>query len=1033
MIKHFIRRPISVFMVFTAFFILGIITYVNIPVSLLPDIAIPEVTIQFSVPNTSARELESTVVSHIRQQLLQVSRLRDMKSETRDESAIIYLSFEYGTNTDLAFIEVNEKIDASMSYLPRNAQRPKVIKASATDIPIFNLDLTLKSDEPYQDTDMEKFIELSDFAESVIRRRFEQLPEIAMVDMSGLVKKQVVITPDKSFMEVSGLTFSDIEDALHTNNVEPGSMLVRDGYYEYVIRFASILRTVEDIEDIYIRKNDRIYQLKDLAKVALVPQQDKGMAMYNGKRAVVFSVIKQSEENMSKMQAAMNRVVDQFRKDYPSIEFNITQNQTELLDYTIANLKENLILAFAFVLLVSIFFLKDGRASVIIGIGLFVSLTISLLFFYLFKVSLNIISLTGLILATGMMIDSSIIVTDNISQYRHKGLKLDDACITGTSEVVAPMLSSSFTTIAVFVPLIFLSGIAGALFFDQAFSVTVGLLVAYITGVVFIPVLYKAIYSIRFPKFLNRFNRKEADEKPLEESKAERIFDQCTAWIFDHKILTLVVMLAVFPLCAYLFFIIPKEKMPDIKQNEVLMSVEWNENIHLDENKKRSVHFFQANNDAYVESSALVGQQQFMINSEKNITTTEVEFYLKTKDYKSVATLKKQAEEFFALHYPKAQISFSPSGTIFEKIFTVGEADFVVEYYSQKLSNLINDKVVDGIAQDLHEWTGEIPAIISFQEQLNLHINRERLLLYKVPYNVIQQTLRTAFKENKFATLRSQQEYLPIALGSEYQTVDHVLNEILIDIPTNLNEESKRVSLSTFVEVLPAQDFKTILAGKSGEYIPFYYYEFKDVPKAVDKIREKVSLDEDWDVSFSGGFFSNQEMMGEMIIILFVSILLMYFILAAQFEDFKQPLLVLLELPIDIAAALALLMLMGQSLNLMSAIGIVVTCGIMINDSILKVDIINQLRKEGLPLLDAIHESGRRRLKAILMTSLTSIVCMAPLLFSTDMGSELEKPLAIATIGGMLIGTPISLFVVPLAYWWMYRKEDRKQQKNKTN
>ena len=180
----------------------------------------------------------------------------------------------------------------------------------------------------------------------------------------------------------------------------------------------------------------------------------------------------------------------------------------------------------------------------------------------------------------------------------------------------------------------------------------------------------------------------------------------------------------------------------------------------------------------------------------------------------------------------------------------------------------------------------------------------------------------------------------------------------------------------------------------------------------------------EWDVDFSGSFFSNRKMIGELMVILLISIMLMYFILAAQFESFVQPLIVLLEIPIDVAAALGLLILLGHSLNLMSAIGIVVTCGIIINDSILKVDVMNQLRRDGMKLLDAIHEAGRRRLNAILMTSLTSIVCMAPLLFSSDLGSELEKPLAIATIGGMLIGTPVSLFVVPLVYWWIYRKEE---------
>ena len=1029
MLHHFIRRPISIFMVFTALFILGVVTYVNIPVSLLPDIDIPEITVQISASNTSARELENTAVAPVRQRLMQVSKLRDIRSETRDGSAVIYLSFEYGANTDLAFIEVNEKVDAPMNSLPRDMERPKVIKASATDIPVFNLDLTLKTDSVYQETDMNKFIELSDFAESVIRRRFEQLSEVAMIDLSGMVKKQIIISPDQAFLEVSGITLSDIEDALNNNNVDPGSMMVRDGYYEYVIRFTSVLRTIEDIENIYIRKSDRIYQLKDLARVKLVPERDKGMVLYNGKRAIVLSVIKQSEEDMGKMQKSMNKVVDLFRKDFPDIEFSVTQNQTELLEYTISNLKENLLLAFIFVLLVSVFFLNDGRSSLIIGIGLFVSLTISLLFFYLFKVSLNVVSLTGLILATGMMIDSSIIVTDNIGQYRKKNLDLDAACVKGTSEVMLPMLSSAFTTIAVFVPLIFLSGIAGALFFDQAFSVTVGLLVAYVTGVVFIPVVYKAIYSIKRPKFIKKREGRFSKAKEGQSFLVERIFDKGTEWVFSHKLLVCVVMLAVFPLCAYLFFIIGKEKMPQLKQNELIVHIEWNENIHLQENNDRCLHFFKGTEEYYIESSALVGEQQFMLDREKSQTTTEVEFYLKTNTHQDLNVLKGKAEEFFTQNYPKALVSFAPSGTIFEKIFSIGEADLVVEYYTRDRTKKIDEETVVTIEKELYDLTEKNPSIVSFQDELNLYINREKLLLYNVPYNNVYKTLRTAFKENRFATLRSQQEYLPIILASEDKTIEEILQKTLIDISANKDGRKNQLSLATFVDVTPAEDLKTIVAGKTGEYIPFIYYQTDGVEEMTEKIEAHVRKDTGWDVDFSGAFFSNKKMIYEMVVILFISIMLMYFILAAQFEDFKQPFLVLLELPIDIAAALALLMAMGHTLNLMSAIGIVVTCGIMINDSILKVDIINQLRKEGFTLMESIHESGRRRLKAILMTSLTSIVCMAPLVFSTDMGSELEKPLAIATIGGMLIGTPISLFVVPLAYWWIYRKEEKKEIK----
>lgn len=1022
MIRFLINRPIAVFMAFTAFFILGIITYLNVPVSLLPDIAIPEITVQISGNNMSARELENTVVTPVRQQLLQIGKMRDIRTETRDGSAIIRLSFEYGANTDLAFIEVNEKIDVEMNYIPRDVERPRVVKASATDIPVLNLNLTLKNDR----YDSESFLDLCEFAETVIKRQIEQLPEVAMVDMTGMVGKEVNITPDNKMLSITGITLSDIESALRNNNIEPGSMIVRDGYYEYNIKFSAILRTVEDVRNVYIRKNDRIFQLKDLATVEIAPVKEKGTALYNGKRAVTLAVIKQSDENMSNMKGALSKVLDSFQRKYPDIRFDVSQNQTELLDYTIGNLKQNLLLAFIFVCLVSVIFMRDIKSPVIIGLSMFISLVISLLFFYLFHVSLNVVSLTGLVLALGMMIDNSIIVTDNIGQYRVKGLSIDDACVKGTNEVIAPMLSSVFTTISVFVPLVFLSGIAGAIFFDQAFSVTIGLLVSYMTGIMLLPVLYKLVFSA---KRKNKKNEKTSLRKgelnsPVPVRKpalVEKIYDIGIDWIFSHKVLTTIIMIAVFPLCYWLFTIIPVEKMPDISQNELLIKIEWNENVHVHENMNRTIGFLASLDGKALEHSALIAQQQYLLNREREQTSSECEIYLRVPDKKDISGMKKTVETYFAEHYPEVIVSFSPVGTIFEKIFTTGSPDLVVEYYTRNRMETPDVQEIRNLEKKLAEQTGEIPAGVSFQKQLNIRIDREKLLLYKVSYDEVYQALKTGFKANEFSTLRSYQQYLPIVLGNEGQNVRDVIDNILIYTSYDETGERRQLPLSTFVTTVPAEDMKTIVAGKKGEFIPLEFYHTNQVEKIIRTARNDAGKNKNWEIDFSGSFFSNKKMINELLIILIISILLMYFILSAQFESFLQPLIVLLEIPIDITAALGLLLALGHTLNLMSAIGIVVTCGIIINDSILKVDVINQLRREGWELMDAIHEAGRRRLKAILMTSLTSIVCMAPLLFSSDMGSELEKPLAIATIGGMLIGTPVSLFVVPLVYWRIYK------------
>ena len=772
MIKFLIQRPIAVLMAFTACFIVGLVTYFTLPVSLLPDIAIPEITVQVSAQNTSARELENTVVKPLRQQLIQVAKLKDMDSETRDGAGIIRLGFDFGTNTDLAFIEVNEKIDAAMNYLPKDAERPKVIKASATDIPVFYLNLTLKNDSAYGKTDERAFLDLCEFAENVIKRRIEQLAEVAMVDVTGLVERQLQIVPDPDKLAVLGLSIEDIENVLAQNNVEPGSMTVRDGYYEYNIKFSTLLRTEEDVKGILLRKEGRIIRLGDFCRVEIVPAKEKGVSMSNGKRAVTLAVIKQADENMEDMKLAINSTMDYFKKVYPDIDFSISRNQTELLDYTISNLQQNLSLGFLFICIVAVLFLGDIKSPFIIGLSMVVSIVICFLFFYLFKMSLNIISLSGLILALGMMIDSSIIVTENISQYRERGYSLRRACVTGTSEVITPMLSSSLTTIAVFVPLIFMSGIAGALFYDQAFSVTVGLLVSYFTGIMLLPVLYMLVYrtGLRGRSWFSRIRI----NNPLKEHTLDRFYDAGIDWVFSHKTVSIIFCVVSIPLCVFLFYSIAKERMPQIDQNELIVHVEWNENIHVDENRHRVNVLFGQLLDETVEQTAAIGQQDYLLNREQALSSSEAELYFKTSSPDGIAPLQKQAGEWLTREYPLATVSFSPPETVFEKLFVTGEADVVAELYARNKEKAPAAEELRGLEQQFAELTGTAPVGIAFENQLDISILQEKLLLYDVSYDELYRTLRTAFKENSVAMLHSYQQYLPISIVGEERTVNEV-------------------------------------------------------------------------------------------------------------------------------------------------------------------------------------------------------------------------------------------------------------------
>lgn len=1024
MIKFLLQRPVAVLMVFLACVIIGIITYATLPVSLLPDIAIPEITVQVTGDNMSARELENTAVKPVRRQLMQTGKLRDIRSETRDGSAIIRLKFDYGTNTDLAFIEVNEKIDAAMNNLPRDFRRPRVIKASAADIPVFYLNLTLKDDKPYTVTDEQKFLDLSEFADNVVKRRIEQLSEVAMADMTGLMHRHVQIVPDIDKLKSASINLNDIERTLAANNIEPGSMIVRDGYYEYNIKFSSLLRTPDDVRNIYLRKDERIFQLKDLAKINVVRQAETGLSLTNGKRAVTIGIIKQADETMKNLKKSLGETITDLERSYPDVEFTINRNQTELLDYTISNLKENLSLGFLLVFIVALLFLGDAQSPIVIGISMVTSLVTSFIFFYLFGQSLNIISLSGLILALGMMIDSSIIVTDIISQYRMQGTSLEDACIRGTNEVITPILSSTFTTIAVFVPLVFMSGIAGAIFFAQAFAVSVGLLVSYFTGIMLLPVLYKIIYGIRFRKLSagNFFVRVQEGI----DRWAFGWYDRGIEWVFRHKTVTFLFLLLSIPFCVLMFRVMPKSTMPHIDHTETMVMVEWNENIHVDENNRRICELMKYADTLTTEHAGYVGHRQYLLDKENDLSPSEARLYFRTAKASDIDKLKSHLAEWTKANYPQAVITFSPPENIFEKIFDTSEADVVAQLYPVKRDHIPDAAAIRHIEQRLKSATEVEAEGIPFEQQFTVAIDKEKLLLYDVDYNEVYRTLRTAFRENRIATLRSYQQYLPISLAGKQQTVEEVLRQTLVQTVPATGRTSMSIPLQALVSISRGEDVKTIVAGKNGEYVPINYYDVKDPEALIEKADEAIRSDASWEAVFGGSFFSNQQMLGELVVILLVSMLLMYFILSSQFESFLQPLIVLAEIPIDIGFALALLWLTGHTLNLMSAIGLIVTSGIIINDSILKLDMINELRKKGIPLMEAIHTAGVKRLRAIIMTSLTTIFAMVPLLFSFDLGSELQKPLALAMIGTMIIGVLVSLFIIPLIYWVIYRKADHR-------
>jgi len=1019
MVRYLISRPIAVTMIFIAFLLVGIVAINKIPISLMPDIEIPRITVQIDNPNMSAREIENNIVKPIRNNLMQVSHLSDINSVTSDGYSNIYLTFEYGTNINLAYIEVNEKIDRIMSYLPESIKRPKVIKASASDIPVFYLNITLSDNETTTPSDnlfpvSQKFLDLSEFVRQVIKKRLEQLPEVALADVSGDVSQEIIIIPDEEKMKSLNITSVEIENIIKSNNISFGNLNIRDGQYLYSVRFTSEITSIKDIENIYINKNEKLIRLKEIAQVFIHPQKLKGKVISDDKNAISVAIIKQSDARMQDLKKSLDKLINIFKNDYPDINFSITRNQTTLLTFSINNLKQSLIAGAFLAFIIMFFFLKDFRSPLLIGITVPASLIISLLFFYVFKISINIISLSGLALGIGMIVDNSIVVIDNITQYKERNLSLVDSCIIGTNEVISPLISSVLTTCAVFVPLIYIKGIAGELFYDQAIAISIGLFVSLLLSILIIPVYYNKIFAKKHNYKLNIFLER------LNKINYSDIYKKGFCVVMKYKTLVIIISLFLLISTYFLYKSLPKEKFPPMGKTEIFTKIRWNENINILENERRVKQLIKSVRNNFNHYTAYIGKQNFLFGTDYELKANEAIIYFKTDNEQDLIKLQKQINNFLKKEYSHSTFAYEDPANIFNQIFSDKEPTLLVKLRSRYDFGIDYNRYLSYTINKLKSRIKEIDiADIEWNEFILLKIDPSLLALFEIDIQSIFNALNKAISENEIFMIMTGETYIPVIIGEKPELFDEKLSKLTV-----INKHGTEIRIGDILKKEIKYDLNQIIAGEEGEYFPLKLnVEDNKISSLIASINNILKEDNYFEADFSGKYFSNRQLIKQLFIILLISLALLYLILASQFESLLLPLIILIEIPIDIFGAFLILKLANAGINIISMTGLILMCGIVINDSILKIDTINNLIKEGFSLYDAIKEAGIRRLKPIIMTSLTTILAVFPILLFGGMGNELQRPMALVIIGSMTLGTIISLYLIPILYYYLKKIE----------
>ena len=1054
MLKNLLHRPIAVTMILIATVAIGVLSLVYIPVSLMPQIDIPRITVQCVKTGASVTEIEQQMINPLRQQLSQVAGLKDIESQSRIDAGTITMTFEPGADMDILFIEVNEKIDRAMNSLPKDMERPKIIKASAMDIPAFYVDVYYKdkaakakddrsklsgngADADVQEANNMKLAQLSKLVRNVISRRIEQLQQVAMVDISGTVGSEIQCVPDMEKLETIGMSVGDIENAIKSNDIVLGALNVVSGIYRYTIHFDAQILNKEDIENIYFRHQERMMQLKDVCQVIEKPAVRNGVVKHNDKDAISIAVIKQNDAQMEDLQDNMSTLLNDMKTDYPEVEFMVTRDQTQLLTYSIGNLEWNLVLAAVLACIILFVFKRSWRTPLLIIISIPLSLILTLLCFYVLGISLNIISLSGLILGVGMIVDNAIIVIDNMKDYVQRGdgnEGFDFFIVKRVKEVFFPMLSSVLTTCSVFLPLIFLSGTAGALFYDQAMGVTIALFASLVVASLVVPVYYYALFKKKHRKVTAKCGTQNISS-PLANIDAVLFarYAKVEKWTLRNGRLCIGGFFGALLLIAVVFQFIKKEKMPEVAHDDVLINVDWNAGISIDENVRRVNDAINAVKGHIATSTSMVGAQEFILSHTKDITSSEAVIYVRGYSEDGVDSIKKEFEAYVAKHHPDAKVEYEISGNIFDLIFQTDKSDLEIHLSRPEggRPNVTESKLY---ADSLKGMFRDI-AFITVPTEMNLQYvaNPEMMAYYNVSYGQLYSRLREMVGKSQVYEIASGAQSVPVVVGSDIKKdaddimAGYVKNNNGVDVP-----------ISYLVNVAKVENYKRLFAGTEDEYYPIKVDEIqdRDAEKIMDKCEELNSLRS----SFHGDYFDSREMIYELSVILLVAVMLLYFILAAQFESLVQPLIILSEIVLDVSVVMLILWLLGESLNIMSMIGIVVMSGIIINDSILKVDTINrelrmkmkteelrmkneELTIKNYSLIKSIMIAGQRRLTPIIMTSLTTILALLPFLHKGDMGSALQYPLSLSLIIGMVVGTSVSLFFVPLVYFLIYRKK----------
>ena len=1018
--KFAVKRAVTVAMIFLCIILLGVVALQRLSIDLFPEINLPMAAVMTTYPGAGSEEVESDVTEPLEEILGTVQGVDSITSISSPSSSMVLVTFNLGMDMDFASLQMREKIDMVKGSLPDDVQSPMIYKMDPNMMPLAVIGVNGGTN----------LAELKTYTEDTLKPRLERQEGVASVSLMGGFDNELHVIVDPARLNAYGLSLDSVAQAINYANLDMSAGSVISGDKELTVRALGSYTSIDDIRNVPINLNNgSVIYLADVAEVVQAESDEDYVVRIDGKPAIALSVMKQSDSNTvqvaNQITAALDQLNTETEKDFQS---TIVMNQADFIMMAIDSLLNSLIVGAVLAMIILFLFLRSVRSTLIIALSIPISLLGTVMVLYFQGLSLNMMTLGGLVLGVGMMVDSSIVILEGIYRNCELGMHPHDAAVKGASQLALAVIASTLTTVAVFLPISFVEGISSMLFKEMALTVTISLLSSLVVALILVPMLCSRLLRVDndVKEQRNSFMRgvdwcKNIMGKFL--TSLDNGYRRLLLWALRRRKTVLLVVILLFVASVALIPAVGMEFIPASDSGQISITIEMPEGTSIEATNEMTeeVETIIGDLNGDLESFySIIGSGGMSMSSSATTNMAQISLQLipveeRALDVKAEAELVRQ----MLANIPGATITVAATDATGMSMMSGGSA-ITVEIKGNDLDMLEQLSEQVKTAMEGVEGTRSVTSSVDDQRpEIQLSINRTKAAQYGLGIAQIASSVRTAFDGEVATTYHpggtGEDMDIRVVLPDGYANTTEKLRYLNILSPAGM-----AVPLLEVVDIEEGYGPISISRSDQTRYVSVSCdYVGRDLASVTDDIQAAVNnipLPQDYTIELSGQSTEMMEAFSDLGLAMVLAIILVYMVMAALFESFSYPFIIMFSLPTTLIGVILALVIGHNTLNVISLIGMIMLVGIVVNNAIVLVDCINQFRADGMERNEAIFHAGPIRLRPILMTTLTTVLAMLPMAFASGDGAELSAPLATVVAGGLAVSTLFTLILVPVMY-----------------